>query len=190
MCSAVVCRRGLFICNFNLLVGKLLTLSVPLLGIFLNKRTNTSSSQRRFSLQCRSHTTITQSGAKHQPGYNSWENFPYLAGGLAACADYIAGRKTVLLTADQVSVVNSSRNRLKTAMHQQYICLHLIFKTNIPMGTSYLTLAQHERWAWKWQLLCTLYQAQDGECSCHIWLMSKMFVLRFLVFNTYCVISS
>lgn len=183
MCSAAVCKRGLFICNFNLQVAKLLTLSVPLLGIFLNKCSNTSSSQRGFSLQCRSHTTITQSGAKHKPGYNSWESrICSLPGGLAACADYIAGRKTVLLTADQVSVVNSSRNRLKTAMHQQYICLHLIFKTNIPMGASYLTLAQHERWAWKWQLLCTLYQAQDGEYSCHIWLMSKINVFTAICF--------
>lgn len=75
-------------------------------------------------------------------------------------ADYIAGRKTVLLTADQVSAVSSSRNCLKIAVHQHYICLHLIFKTNMPTGASYLTLTQHERWAWKWQQLCTLYQAE------------------------------
>lgn len=86
----------------------------------------------------------------------------------------MADRKTVLLTAEQVSVVRSDRNRLKIAMHQQYICLHLIFKTNMPLGACYLTLTEHERWAWKWQLLCTLYQAQGREYSCHIWLMSKI----------------
>lgn len=129
-----------------------------------------------FLWGCWSQTTVSESGGGGETPARvqlRWKYFPSLVDGIAVCADYRAGRKTVLLTA-QVSVVSSDRNCLKSSNAPTIYLSAPHFKANMPLGASCLTLTEHEHWAWQWQLLCTLHQAQGREYSCHIRLMSKI----------------